>query len=1012
MATEYMKYSSSVETLEANRSRRERENASPDYDYAEDVLGSDIVDSYRSASEEYNAIEERNEEIREQNEKIKQHNDELDAEFAATHNGRSLDEENEWRRQENERIRKNNEQHKANNERIAEENAQHIAEGKPWLCQKYEEYEAEWEEATIDYEDTIDEEQYRAMEGFLPAKTEQEAILQKWAADVMFSGKKVGAWVDFWEAIDKSAPSIMKGVDTVKTGLLAAVDALEYLVDSLKQLVDILSGIIGKALQMASLAVMLAKALIATIQQLINQLLKLLEFAILKSEMKLTTFNLWPMVVPNKTQSGLKVPSKIDQMAPALNAVFNEMATQRFNRPIAENSLCFAMLLPCSFSKETAEAIGKTARLIDLFGTASWDDFRNNRILRKEAEIDYPPFLGGELIVTIQDMTKEFGFSSKASRNPGKGQERIDAMCTSCIEQLEAMFKPAPKLGEALKKAYDHLAKEEEAAVSSNGIAWESIPGTLYCISAKEKSEGEILIENNFINNRSHYIASIYRVPTPSTNKGVRATKKIFFDPSFLFAQAITASGVRKFIEDVIKLFRAGVQWWYSRKVWSPTAEEHNLKKALDTTFAEFFGDNTFSHYATGYPAVLASDSLLFIHALRQIIKQKEGDFKALVDEYEGQKQEELAYTFRASVNPSVPRVRPSFTLKNVDAAVDDKLVFVLVSDRGVYYPHDLLASEDHNSAYYSSLTPGDLNENMDVKMVKNIVWDKNAIMIKPRWYDLQDPNGADDFTLSWLLNQAGIREYLGVPMQVLKSVERYLDAGLDGMNAFKEMFDSWVAVFDRYYGAIKDVIAAIRKMLLVFGLPNLPSIYVVTWQGGIKDLPSVMMSALAEIGMENSTYAGVVLFGSAEASSEFIELYHTQMLTKESIEKMREDSARAWEDTTGLADEISKLGASIGDIDWIGLNAYNEKKEAEKEEKEREEREKYWNERRQTLAKTAGRLRVSLIADEDIHILHVTPLKVPMRETNIESDICRDEQVDRELLRLIREKENDAADS
>lgn len=1001
--SELAKYSSSVEELERASAERERENDSSDYRYSEDVLGGDLVDDYRSTKDEYEAMEERNKQIRQQNEEAEARNAELDKEFAENHEGRTLDEENEWRHQENERIRAENEERKKRNEEIAKENAEHIANGEPWKCKPLEKYEDEWADAEIDYEEIQEEEQYRAMEGFLPAKNETEAVLQKFAADVLFDGQKVGAWVDFWEAIDKAAPQVMRGIDQVKKGLLVAVDALEKLVDSLKTFVDIVSGLVGKALQMASLAVLLVKAIIASLQTLIGQLMKMFEIALVKSEMKLTTFNLWPQVVPEHTESGLKVPSQIDQMSPALNAVFTEMATQRFNRPIADNSLCFAMLLPAAFSKETAEAIGKTARLIDMFGTLTWDAFRNNRLLRKEAELDYPPFTGGELIITVEEMTKEFGFNGKVGQNPGSGKDRIDAMCGSCIEQLGAMFKPVSKLGEALSKAYGLLAKEEENLAGGGGMPYDSVPGILYQIGAKEEEEGKILVENNFVNNRSQYIASIYRVPSGASKNGVQPVKKIFSDPSFIFAQAVTASGVKRFIDDVIRLFRTSVQWWYSRKVWNPTAEERKFKKALDDTFSEFFGDNTFHNYADSYPLTLASDSLLFIHALRQVIKQKEGFFKNLVTVYDGQKQDKLEYSFRASINPSVPRVRPSFTLKTSDVTDGDLLVFVLVSDRGVYYPHELLSGEgNRSSSYFSSLTPGDLNENMNMRMVKTLVWDKNATMIKPRWYGIGTPPGVDDGTLAWLLNQVGIREYLGVPMQAIKAVEHYLDVGLDYMNAFKEMFDSWVAVFDRYYLAVKDVIAAIRKMLMALGLPNLPSIYVVTWQGGIKDLPTMMMSALAEIGMENSTYAGVVLFGSAEASSEFIEMYHTQMVTKEAIKQMQDDAAKAWEDTKDVASDMAGLATQVTELDPLGIREYLDKKEKEREQKQ--EKNDPWQDIRTRTAMAAHRVATGPKLDgEDIQFFVGAPLKVPMREVNIETDVCRDDKVSEELAKVAR---------
>lgn len=954
------KYSSSVETL--NKAGVARRNANKEKTYTEAVFGDPYTNGYKQVGDEYADREER----REHNNSVRdKYNEEHGTDF------------------------KDNSEIAAANEKIREENKERIANGEEPL-EEYPYMEDLW----------AGEEEYRALDIFPAATSEKSAIAQQIAADVLIGGQKVGAWVDFWEAIDKRFPQIMTALDSIKEKLLAAIDALEYLIDGLKQLIDILSAVVGTALQMASLAILLAKSVIASLRLVLSQLLKLLQFALLKSDIKLTTFNLFEKVITPSSNGNFRLASNIDRMAPFVQSTFKEMAETRFNRPTAENELCFAMLIPCALSAETATMHGKICRLIDLFSISNADEWRDSQLLRSKVALKYDPYTGGALRAAVDQMTKDFGWDTTLPYTTTQRKIVAEAVGV-CEDMLPSVTQSISTLAEKLGKAYDELDKAEKQGIKSEAasIPENRLPGIVHQILAREEESGKkVFVEINFATRRSHWISSIYRIRENEN------PERIFFDPSFVFAQAITDSGLREYINDTIQLFRSALEWWRSRRSSDPTAEERNFKNALDKFFFDLLGDDTFAVYANGYPVILISDSLLFTLMLKNILSKSNGKFDSAITAYDNKdKKQPLEYKARASINPAIPRVKPQLTLTNVDVSEDDTLVFVMISDQGKYYPHDFIKNGgDRDAKYYSSMTPGDLVVNLDTKKVKTKVLKQGADLIKPRWYGIGTPAGVNDINLSWILNQFNIGEYIGMPLQVLASLDKYLDIGTDYISAFKEMFDNWVGVFNRYYCTIKDVIDAMRKMLLAFGLPNLPSIYVVTWQGGIKDLPSILMSALQEINIDNSTYAGVVLFGSQAASAEFIEMYNTHKVTKAEIDKAKNQAKNWWAEENNLASDISTQASKISHIDWIGLNAYNKRIEAEQVdilEKARKAAEealtKYTEEQEKLKEERLNRTweKVKEIAD-GVFIVNVIPAEPTAKKENMETATYFDDRV------------------
>lgn len=765
--------------------------------------------------------------------------------------------------------------------------------------------------------------------------TAAQAVTQQVVADLLVSEKPVGTWVDFWEAIDKNVPSIMDGINTAKTYLLAAVDTIEALVDNVKKLLNIVLGIIGKALDMVSLAILLAKAILQAIRTAIKQLLPMFQIPLLKSEMKVAWFNLWDKLTPEPVQKKdgpqLLLSHNIDRMAPFVSSTLNEMCSSWFNRPTAENELCMAMFVPGSFPGETAEFLGKTLDFVELL-------LQQRKKKDAESGGSYTRYDAQRLLEQLEYMRDHTWSSDTAD-----AQADLKANCKTAMGLLATTAagvlgrKGNSKTYWGVPPVYKELRKNELNTVKEHNKGFPSaLPGIL--LGAAACNENGVKIELNFANNQSCYISSVYLV-----KKDTGKTTEVFTDPSFSFAQALVIDRTREFINDMIILFNTAVEWWYTASSHYRLAEEKELWEKLDSDlFGPVFGKNMYKDCSRGYPLQIKTDSDLFFAALKICLSQKE--FKNAVSEYESRKQSDLEYSARYTINPAVPRLKPTIRL-NTGVEAGDTIVLAFVSDRCKYFSHEFLADGGSKPAsYYNLWTPGDFGANMRTMFVSVRVQNvKTARMLEPSWKGIGTPPGVNDWTLGYLFNlipQA--KDIFGIPMRALDTLDAYLDKLSGSIDTTKQFIDSITALFNRYYRIIKDFLAALRKFLLAFGLPSWPSVYVVTWKGGIRDLPGILMSALYQEKLANSTYAGFVLFGSWSGPSEFTEMYKAHVRTKAEWERIKAYHNAVVEDLDRRRDDIENDAKEISKIDWLGLDAYSKKVDAENRQTEAE-RQKRW---------------------------------------------------------------------
>lgn len=948
------KYSSSVEELETETQARRDEYDSESY--AETLLPG-LAGSGAGAAQAYDDVRKHNEEVRKRNEAVDMYNA-----MAQGYNAEHADEiaaakaQNEAIKAENDAIDQRNREREKNNKEIEKRNQKHAARGEP--LEPYEEYEEHIPYVDVNEKPILEhesEEEYRALDIFKAAGSSAEARAQQITADLLVNGQTIGTWVEFWEAIDKAFPELMKSIDSVKTKLLAAVDLIETLVDSIKKFVNILYALIGQAMQMASLAIILAKTVIASLKAVLEQILKVMQIALLKSELKVAPFWLLDQISDTRKEGLRPALQRIDRMRPYVSKAVEEACNTWFNRPTAYDELCIMLLLPAAFSATTAQFIGKSARLADQLNFKPLNAETIAQALKNISAFFNPDQAKNAaafseldisaLDLALENMTDRYGWAANrlaqnlAEPLNARLTAEINADCETLMPVVDAAADSVDdSLGAKISRLYKDMADNELESVTQ---AAATMPGRLSGVlnDAMARMAGDsVEVELNFATDKSCYISEIYLV----SGDGSTVTN-VFRDPSFTFARVLCAGGFDDYLKRMISLFNTAVVWWSSRSGKS-TAKERTLKTAVETKILDpVFGKGLFGKCCDKYPLWVSSDYELYIAALKEAMK--DSDFQAALSSYDQKKQKDLVYQTRNVINPKVPRLKPAIMLDSGKAGGVSEgmsLIFALVSDRAKYFDHSFLNKGGEKDAYYyAAMTPGDLTANLDTVYVKVAVHGEGYEMVRPRWYGTGTPPGVNDWTLSWLLTQIpGVSEYIGDPLRQLDRLTGLLDAAQGNIDSLKAKTDAMLAEFDKYYNMIKEFLDALRKFLTAFGLPNFPSIYVASWKGGIQDVPGIVMNALQEAHIDNSTYGGYIVFGSVSAASAFTELYKSHVLTKAEIEATRKKAVRFNAEIEEERAAMKETAGEIGEIDWIGYNAYMQKVEAEEDAKVKAENE------------------------------------------------------------------------
>jgi len=400
-----------------------------------------------------------------------------------------------------------------------------------------------------------------------------------------------------------------------------------------------------------------------------------------------------------------------------------------------------------------------------------------------------------------------------------------------------------------------------------------NIPGMLEYRAREHPKDVKCIFETNFRNDKYRYLSCVYKV---SNNEGITEVTNLFCDPVFRVFKAVlgtpTILADAQAYEEILISYR----YWRSKvKMWPRNIRdsEKDLMTAMDKLMEAFFGDS-WEDLVTRYtpPSEKIILMVLVGNAL-QTAKAKLG-FKP-VDAYKKQikKITGVEYRTRSAVNTNIPLFPNEITIDTVKE--NDVLVFFMEDSSCAYPSVDFITEGVSGIAAAGSLisadrlTPGIIEAYNNT--VTAITYVKSSLDegIKPRWYGIATPPGANSWTSSKLINtilpeeaSKGIDAFFGM----LDDTEELLDSWGENISDAKKKLEAVMENIDRYFRLVQKIIDKVKALIESLSLTQLPTVYTAIWKGSSTDIPGILSTALNEKQWLNSTYGGIIIFMTGSA--------------------------------------------------------------------------------------------------------------------------------------------------
>ncbi|MFA5456909.1 MAG: hypothetical protein WC261_04665 [Synergistaceae bacterium] len=727
-------------------------------------------------------------------------------------------------------------------------------------------------------------------------------------------GQEIATWVEFWEFLmGKAGKDFPAAISKLKEGLLTVIGTVESFIKTLKAIVKAGAAIAGFLLNTASAYLALGKALLKVLRGILDSVLSIMEAPLLKSEIKLAHFNLF---------SGGIDPAKIDMMGPVVSAKLQEMTTTWMNRPVAEDQLCTLMFLPMAVPAEVAKVAGTTVRFADMLSKMLKD--------RKKKAPD------GTLIVPedVNELSHILRYLSETYSNHSADRDalvirdEILLLVDKALTAFESLTDVQDSLAVEIMENYGAVVELENSLARQAGSdsavegSPESIPGIGVFRSRLNKKEDAVILESNYLNNRHRYLSSVFHISVSGE------VTEIFADPTFRYLKAISTGNVLDAVESSAGLFSAMRTWYTTFKGRTAGSRllylgEMKLADVILATAEKLMGTENGKYYLTRL--LDPSDKSVQLAILSHLAETAGGKFNFDPEKaYKSQlkKISGVSYSKRTIASASQPLYPSEITIKG-GMKKGDRL-FIMLDSHECMYLTPGFANRGFTSlgnswnAAVNTYTPGKISASADTLTLSLQIRDKEDQGIVPRWYGIQTPPGVDNWTASRLFDMMGdgFRESI-------EYVYAVIDGAADSLSEMEGQVDEWkkklramLAVINKCFKMVEDIIKAIKDMIEALSLTDLPTVYIAVWRGSSSDIPAIAARGLIEKKWLNSTYGGVLLFGAenmADTVLEAWESYDTAVTDTETLQSMMiAESAATIRNTEALTAQLEAAGSTI----------------------------------------------------------------------------------------------------
>ncbi len=690
---------------------------------------------------------------------------------------------------------------------------------------------------------------------------------------------KIETWLNLWDLLDKNE-TLRHGLDTVKSSLMVAITAIEEAVKLMKKAVKLALAFAGSVLDLINTQILALKAIIKSIKKILSMIEDLLEIDLFRAELKVASFSF----IPNLNAKLLKKGN----MAPLVRSKLNSMSNDWFNHPEVEDGLCCAMFIPIAVPKELTQLVSSCIKIKDLI--QEWV-----KTLMEEFG-DKPPVpkvSRGELEGLIEMLDWLYLYDSSSGTDIGPIPDNMADLDT--FEDLKAKIlddsiKAVDALGESEPdylfsvfsmemKYVEHATKQTVSAVAQSAYESDGIQGVVdYRAHVDPKDSSAVILETNFKTDQYRFLSEAYKITADGE------PELIFSSPSIKAIKVLATAGVVDRLDYLSRLYLAYARW--SRSGGDGPQEN----KILLAAFAQFFNKIMGSgFYELEDSLVTPNEKLVFMTLGNDLIQTYKEDvddpfglkgYKKDLKNIEGS----VDYSTRTSVKKNSRLFSSTLKFKdlgeiNSDPPGSDRLI--LLFDEAATIILDKKFVE--NGMYQSSQTRAGLFAG-DIEAAENTLPAVVTIRpetdegMNPRWYGAGSSNASGSWTtgkLAQTILPDPLLEAVEGIYDILDNTEKVLNSALKGTSALNEKLRAIEKEVDEFFGVLEGIISLLKKLINSLSLSQLPSIYTAFWKGSSKQLPKILMDALSQKDWSTSTYAGMILFGNADAATAILEGYN-----------------------------------------------------------------------------------------------------------------------------------------
>lgn len=725
--------------------------------------------------------------------------------------------------------------------------------------------------------------------------------------DQLNNGEKITRWINVWDEI--LGEDARAALEAVRDKLLAAIDKLETFVNTVNSLVKAGEMLAMALIEAQSKLAYLTRSFITVLRNILQRIQKLLDVPLLHSELKMAPFIVYT------TNQLLADMEQFNTTAPAVNSILQNMVTEWYNRPSTEDQLCFMLFIPGAVNKLFADLLVKSYKLVKMLDK----DLANYKTaLTQESQTHVSNCNNAsDLLLLLAELYPAHKTASDSEI--GKEIVKYSSLALDFLEK-ELLVNP----GSVFYKQYTLNYKELEGVLSAlatqKEIAKNEIPDLLKASAIRAEKSTDCYIETNFVNSKFSYLTGIYAVTSEGAYRAVYENIPLFI--SNTWAQ----SNTKYVIKALVALFTSFHTW--KLKVYDTAApvfkEEVALFEALNKIFTDIFGRELVDKYIIKSLAILPKEDALekivadylwvsaFSNNEKEDMLNTHKNFMKLCSD--------LDYSYRSSLNMELPLFPSNILLKDCLVAGDSDLILVFssadsIQPTGEYIKSGMEALAETKLGASRKLI-GNLFNNANLHFMVTDLKEPGSEGLFPRWYGLNTSPEIDTWTGNKLFAEI-MPEGLLTAVDDLKQYLQLLENRLGDFDSIiakeKSILNNFMAIYDRYYYAIKDILDTFRKLVQEFNIFDLPQCYLALWKGTVLELPAIAMEGLYERNWANSTYGGIVLFGGAAALSGMLEAIKDYSLTEQEVSVLNTRVKNAMADTSAdLLSATNRLTSAL----------------------------------------------------------------------------------------------------